>query len=673
VNRLAAETSPYLRQHADNPVDWYPWGDEAFARAKETDRPIFLSIGYSACHWCHVMAHESFENADTAATLNRSFVSIKVDREERPDVDAVYMEAVQAMIGSGGWPMSMFLTPDGRPFFGGTYFPPHDRQGSPSFTTVLNALTDVWTDRRDEVERQADELSRAVAERSVIRRPIGSGAEATTGPGGAGNTELLDAAVTELAERFDSEWGGFGPAPKFPHPTLIDTALRHASQTGAALSRQMATTTLDAMAAGGIHDHLGGGFARYSTDDQWLVPHFEKMLYDQAGLLRSYIHGWQVTGNPDYLYVAERMIEYVGTELASPSGGLYSAEDADSEGVEGKFYVWTPAEVAVAVGPSATGEVSDWFGVTPGGNFEGSTILFRPLGAPLTGSATVEEGRRRLFEHRSHRVRPGLDDKVLTEWNAMFCSALVEAAAATGRSDWGDLAVSVGEFLWRELRRSDDGRWLRSWQSEGGARHLAYAADYAWLVDCFTRLSELTGTAMWIERAVDTADGLLELFHDDADGGFFTTGRDAEALIVRTKEVIDGATPAANSVAALSLARLAALTGSDRYRSGAAEVVDLLGDLLGKHPTAFATTVLAAQLLAQGTTEIVVTGERPDLVDAVHRRWLPDAVLSWGEPTPSPLWEGREAGQAYVCHNYACQLPAGDPETLVAQLDGRPR
>ncbi|MGA7418073.1 MAG: thioredoxin domain-containing protein [Acidimicrobiales bacterium] len=686
MNRLANETSPYLRQHAGNPVDWYPWGDEAFARAAATDRPIFLSIGYSACHWCHVMAHESFEDEETAAMLNDSFVSIKVDREERPDVDAVYMEAVQALIGSGGWPMSMFLTPDGRPFFGGTYFPTDDPHGTPSFRTVLHALTDVWTDRRSDVEKQADELSRAVAERSVIARPggsdpvrsepTGSGTEVPGGAEGTGTAarpELLDAAVSELADRFDPTWGGFGPAPKFPHPTLIDVALRHAQQTGAALSVQMATTTLDAMAAGGIHDHLGGGFARYSTDGHWLVPHFEKMLYDQAGLLRSYLHGWQVTKNTDYLHVAERIIDYVTSELASPAGGLYSAEDADSEGVEGKFYVWTPAEVTEAVGPATADEVSAWFGVTPGGNFEGSTILRRPLGAPLTGPPAVEDGRRRLFEYRSHRVRPGLDDKVLTEWNAMFCSALAEAAAAAGRSDWGERAVAVSEFLWRELRRPEDGRWLRSWQSAGGARHLAYAADYAWLIDCFTRLGELTGTAVWTERAAKTADGLFELFHDDADGGFFTTGRDAEALIVRTKDVFDGAIPAANSVAALSLARLSALTDSDRYRSGAAEIVDLLGDLLLRHPTAFATTLLAAQLLAGRSTEIVVAGDRPDLVEVVHRRWLPEAVLSWGEPTPSPLWEGRAPGHAYVCHNYACQLPAGDPGVLATQLDGRLR
>ncbi len=701
VNHLAHETSPYLRQHADNPVEWFPWGDEAFARAKAEDRPIFLSIGYSACHWCHVMAHESFEDDVTAAVLNASFVPIKVDREERPDVDAVYMEAVQALTGSGGWPMSMFLTPDGRPFFGGTYFPPHDRQGSPSFRAVLAAMNDVWTNRRNDVEKQADELSRAIAARSMITKPakqtnpakptgqavpIEQGEPAgstrpttptvptdqiglTDAPEPRWRVNLLDAAVSELAERFDPQWGGFGAAPKFPHPTLIDTALRHAQRTGAALSLQMATATLDAMAAGGIHDHLGGGFARYSVDDQWLVPHFEKMLYDQAGLLRAYVHGWQVTGKPDYLTVAQRIIEYVAAELTSSAGGLYSAQDADSEGVEGKFYVWTPSLVTEAVGTESAAAVSDWFGVTAQGNFEGgSTILRRPVGAPLTGPTEVETGRRQLFEQRNHRVHPGLDDKVLTEWNAMFCSSLVEAATATGRDEWRDPATTVGEFLWTTMRRADDGRWMRSWQQDGGTRHLAYAADYAWLVDCFTRLGELTGKAVWTDRAVEVADSLIDLFHDDTDGGFFTTGRDAEALIVRTKELIDGATPSANAVAALALVRLGSLTGTDRYRDIAEEIIDLLDDLLERHPTAFAHTLLPAELVVNGTTEVVVVGTRPDLVDTVQRRWLPGAVLAWGEPTPSPLWTGRDESQAYVCHNYACQLPAADVDTLAAQI-----
>ena len=686
MNRLAQETSPYLRQHADNPVDWYPWGDEAFDRARQENRPVFLSIGYSACHWCHVMAHESFENPGTADALNASFISVKVDREERPDVDAVYMEAVQAITGSGGWPMSVFLTPDRRPFFGGTYFPPDDRHGTPSFPTVLAALTDVWANRRHEVEEQADELSRAIASRSVIARPPTRASALGSLGGGGDGVDLLEVATKELRARFDDQWGGFGPAPKFPQPTLIDIALRQGLR-GAGddpeASVPMAVTTLDAMAAGGIHDHLGGGFARYSTDNQWLVPHFEKMLYDQAGLLRAYLHGWQATGRPDYLAVAEGIVGYVTRDLTSLEGGVFSAEDADSEGVEGKFYVWTLDQAAAAItsgklapdaDPAAILEaVANWFDITAAGNFEGATILRRPVGEPLGGPPEVEAGRRLLFEARAQRVRPGLDDKVLTEWNAMYASALAEAASATGDPEWERSAVAIGDFLYDHLRRAPDGRWLRSWQADGGARHLAYAADYAWLVDAFTRLGELTGRAVWTDRAVETADALLDLFHDAQDGGFFTTGHDAEALLVRTKDLFDGATPSANGVAAVALVRLGALTGSERYRRAGAEVVDLVGELLVRHPTAFAYTVEAADLLRRGLTEVVVTGDRPDLVEVVHRGWIPDAVLSWGEPTASPLWEGRDPDLGYVCRDYACQLPAADPGLLSKQLAGSRR
>ncbi len=492
--------------------------------------------------------------------------------------------------------------------------------------------------------------------------------------------------VEELADRFDPQWGGFGGAPKFPQPALVDLALSHSlrgeADPTAAHARHMAVTTLDAMAAGGIHDHLGGGFARYSTDAEWLVPHFEKMLYDQAGLLRAFLHGWQVTGSQNYLDVVSGIITYVSRDLTSHEGGVYSAEDADSEGVEGRFYVWSPEQMATAVsegidrpdgGHAAMAEaLIDWFGVTPEGNFEGSNILRRPVGAALRGDALVESGRQILLASRATRVRPGLDDKILTEWNAMYGSAVAEAAAATGDGAWADAAVAIGQFLCDHLV-GPDGRWLRSWQPTGGARHLAYASDYAWLIDCFTRLGELTGHARWTERAGVTADALVDLFHDDRGGGFFTTGHDAEPLIVRTKDVFDGATSSANAVAAGSLARLAALTGTERYADAAREVVDLLGDLLVRHPTAFAQTVLTATHLIDGWTEVVVTGSRPDLLEVVRTRWLPGSVLAWGEPTPSPLWQDRDPDMAYVCRNHACRLPADDVATLAAQLTAETR
>ena len=653
MNRLAEETSPYLRQHQDNPVDWYPWGEEAFARARAEDKPVLLSVGYSACHWCHVMAHESFEDDGVAAVMNELFVCVKVDREERPDVDAVYMEAVQAMTGQGGWPMTVFLTPDGRPFYGGTYFPKQAWGGRPGFVDLMRAVHDAWRERREQLLGQAEHLASSIAVRSGA---LGAG-------GGEVGAELLDGALAMLRATFDAEWGGFGRSPKFPTPTNVELVLRSWAADPDPDVLAMATTTLDAMASGGMYDHVGGGFARYSVDAFWMVPHFEKMLYDQAGLVRAYLHAWQVTGEARYRQVVEETVGYVLRDLRSPEGGLYSAEDADSEGEEGKFYVWRHDEVLEVGGPEAVA----WYGVTPAGNFEGANILHRPVRGDLLRPPAVEDARRRLFERREKRVRPGLDDKVLTEWNAMFVSALAEAGAALGRADWLASAVETGDFLLSTLRRAD-GRWLRSWQRDGGARHLAYAVDHAWLVDAFTRLAEATGQARWIAEARSAADALIALFADDDGAGFFTVGHDAEQLIVRQKDLYDGATPSANSVAATALLRLAALTGERSYGDRARAVIASMADLLGEHPGAFTHLLAAVAMEVRGISEVVVAGDRPDLVRVVQSRYLPDAVLAWGEPYPSPLWEGRAAGRAYVCRDFACRLPAETEQELASQL-----
>ena len=681
TNRLADETSPYLRQHADNPVDWYPWGDEAFAAARDGDRPIMLSVGYSACHWCHVMAHESFEDDGTAALMNELFVNIKVDREERPDVDEIYMEAVQAMSGNGGWPMTVFLTPDGRPFFGGTYFPRDARGGMMSFPDLCRRIDTLWRTRRDDVEAQAGQLTGALG-RTALLEP----GEQVPG------VEALAGALHDLGRMHDATYGGFGGAPKFPQAMSLDVLVRALAappgEEGLAADvdrdavRQVVETSLDAMASGGIYDHLGGGFARYSVDQAWLVPHFEKMLYDQALLVRVYLHAWQVTGLDRYRQVLDETVGYVLRDLRHADGGFFSAEDADSEGEEGLFYVWTPDQVVAALDGDSdlADEVMAFYGVSPGGNFEGRTILNRLAHrGDLERPPRVEDAARRMFTARERRVRPGLDDKVLTEWNALMLAALAEAAAATGRDDWRAAAVANGEFLLRELR-GDDGRWLRSWQADGGAtrshgrsgraRHLAYAADHGALVDAFARLAEATGEARWIDAARTTADALLDLFWDAERGGVFTTGSDAEQLITRNKDLMDNATPGANSLAAVGLYRLGALTGEARYRNHADQILRLAGPVAARHPTAFGHMLVAVDLAAHGVDEVVVAGDRPDLVDAVQRTFLPRAVLAWGERYDSPLWEGRPDGAAYVCRDYTCGLPAADPGALAAQLAG---
>jgi uncharacterized protein YyaL (SSP411 family) len=661
VNRLAEQTSPYLRQHAGNPVDWYPWGPDAFAAAALRDVPILLSVGYSACHWCHVMAHESFEDPAAAAVMNAGFVNVKVDREERPDVDSLYMQAVQATIGSGGWPMTVFLLPDGRPFLGATYFP-RDR-----FVQLLGQVTRAWHERRQDLEDAAVQLSEAVRAGTALPGAAGA-ADLAPGPEAAVPDGLLGTAADALVAQHDPEWGGFGAAPKFPQPTMLDMLLLAGSHLNRGDVTDAVTTTLDAMAAGGIYDHLGGGFARYSTDRQWLVPHFEKMLYDNALLARVYLHAWQITGEDRYRQVVTETLEYLlRPPVRLTDGGLASAEDADSEGVEGRFYVWDAAEVLEVGGSRAV----DWYGVTPAGNWEGHNILCRRLQAPLWRPPDVEAARQALFDRREQRVRPGLDDKVLTEWNAMAIAALAEAGGALGRPDWVGAASHLGSFLLGNLRRGSDARWMRSWQG-GTARHLAYAADYAWLVEAFLRLAEATGRAVWLSEAMAAADGLLDLFADGASGVLQMTGRDAESLIARPVDSQDGAVPSSNSVAAAALLRLAALTGVDRYRSAATAVLVAMGPALDLAPTAFTGSVAAADLARRGITEVVVTGHRPDLVAVVARAFRPDVVLAWGDPYDSPLWEGRtgpaEQGQAFVCRNYACQTPTADPTNLASQL-----
>ncbi len=654
MNHLADETSPYLRQHRTNPVDWFPWGDEALQRAQKQDRPVLLSIGYSACHWCHVMAHESFEDEAVAQVMNDRFVNIKVDREERPDVDAIYMEAVQAQTGGGGWPMTVFLTPDGRPFFGGTYFP------KPVFLDLLAQVDTAWRERRTDIERDADRLADAV--RSGIRMTGMSRTDSAT-PSPL-SPDLVVKGVQALRDAFDEQWGGFGRAPKFPQAAMVELALRGGA-------RDVVTTTLDAMASGGIYDHLGGGFARYAVERTWLVPHFEKMLYDNAQLIRLYTHGWQVTGADRYRQVVEETVAYLlRPPMHAPGGGINSAEDADSEGVEGKFYVWSLDEVRATGGDAAV----EWYGVTAEGNWEGTNILWRPVRGDLLRLPEVEAARQRLLAARELRVRPGLDDKVVTEWNAMAVAALAESGAAMGRSDWVAAGVEVAEFLLSQLRRPGDGRWLRAWQGGRPGRHLAYAIDYAWLVEAFTRLAEATGEARWVVAAREVADDLLRLFADPVDGGFFTSGDDAEALIVRSKDSYDGATPSANSVAAVALLRLSALTGEARYGDASAALLTAMAPLLARYPTGFTNFLAAVDMVVSGVTEVAVTGERQDLVEAVTARYLPNVVLAWGQPYPSPLWEGRTgpeaAHKAFICRNYTCGAPVTDIDSMLEQLAG---
>ncbi|MEX1008351.1 MAG: thioredoxin domain-containing protein [Acidimicrobiia bacterium] len=673
MNRLAAETSLYLRQHAENPVDWYPWGEDAFERARSEDKPILLSVGYSSCHWCHVMAHESFEDPEIAARMNERFVNVKVDREERPDVDAVYMQAVQAMTGHGGWPMTVFLDPDGRPFFGGTYFPSVDRPGMPGFVRIMDAVTDAWRERRSDLLEQAGTLHDAIAR----------SAEVPSRDAGDVSADVLRVAVSAIHAQFDPRFGGFGSAPKFPQAMTLTFLLAQAVRDPSAETLETITVSLDSMGAGGMYDQVGGGFHRYSVDAYWLVPHFEKMLYDQALLARAYLHGWLVVGLPRYRRVVEEIVEYVLRDLHHPDGGFFSAEDADSEGVEGKFYCWSLEELETVCGAD-TPEVVRYFGVTAGGNFEDPHTGFRGnilhvVDREEEPPDAVTRALPRLLAARGSHVRPGLDDKVLLGWNALFLRALAEAAFSLDRPDWMDVARTNARFLLRELRR-DDGRLLRSWQ--GGRAHLlAYAEDYAALLEALLTLAEVDNVA-WLADARVVADDLLRLFGDEEQGGVFTTAIDAESLIVRPKDYQDNATPSENSLAANGLLRLAAFTGVPEYEARASEWIRTLAPLLGEHPTAFAYLLGAFERMVTPPIEVAIVGAAGDaqteqLLGELRRRLIPASVQVTAEPGTgahlTPLLADRAPNDgratAFVCEHYVCRLPTTDPATLRAQLD----
>jgi len=602
------------------------------------------------------MAHESFEDAETAEVMNRLFVNVKVDREERPDVDSVYMDAVQAMTGRGGWPMTVFLTPDARPFFGGTYYP------KPTFLQLMNAVDDAWRNRRDDINGNVEALVENIGRTSQIRQS-----------GDKASIDAFRAAVAQYDSTFDSQWGGFGGAPKFPGTMALELLLRAYLNDESPRTREMITTTLDAMASGGMYDHLGGGFARYSVDEKWLVPHFEKMLYDQALLLRPYLHASLVWRDERYRQVVHETIEYVLRELRSPEGGFYSAQDADSldeagHSHEGHFYVFTPDQVRRIVPAHLVELALDWYEITDAGNFEGKSIPCRlARRGQLLRNDDVETIRSLLFAARTTRPHPGLDDKVITEWNALMIASLAEAAAAFGNDAWALAAQRAGDFLATTMRRTD-GRYLRTWHRDAPGKHLAMAADLANAIDAYVRLYELSGLARFVALARDAADQLLAYHWDDADGGVFTTPSDGERLIVRQKDLIDNATPSANSVAAFALQRLAALTGEQRYAQHADQIFALLARIVASAPTAFPHLLSALHLRHVGTTEIAVTGKRGDLVTYLQSQWLPTTVLAWGEPIDSPLFAQRKDGLAYVCREYACQAPASTRDELVSAL-----
>ena len=642
-NRLAQETSPYLLQHRDNPVDWYPWGPEALARARTLDRPLLVSIGYSACHWCHVMERESFEDPRVATLMNEHFVCIKVDREERPDIDAVCMEACQTMTGQGGWPLNAFLTPEQAPFYVGTYYPPEPRHGMPGWPMVLEAVAQAWDQRRDKIREQGTEVLRSLG--GASRLPASD--EPIT-------PAVLDEAAHGLTQIYDPVNGGFGRAPKFPQASLVEFLLARGE-------RDMSLATLRAMATGGIYDQVGGGFSRYAVDATWTVPHFEKMLYDNALLARAYLHGWQVSGEPLFRRVCEETLDWALREMRSPEGGFYAALDADSEGVEGKFYVWTVAELRDVLGADADAAIA-FFGAGEPGNFEGANVLEGRGPVP----DRLAEIRAALYAARSRRIRPGLDDKQLTAWNALMISALAQAGAAFERADCVAAAARAAEFL---LGRRDDGRLLRTGQIP------AYLDDHAYLLEALLTLYEATFDPRWYREARALADTMIERFADDETGGFFTTAADHSEGFARRKDLDDSPVPAGGSSAAFGLLRLARLTGEFEYERRALGVLRVLAPIVGRHPHGFGHVLQAIDFYLAPVREVAIVGDGPGvaaLARVVRGAHRPHVVLAGGAADGVPLLEGRtDVGgrpAAYVCEHFSCRAPVTEADALEAAL-----
>jgi uncharacterized protein YyaL (SSP411 family) len=676
-NRLASETSPYLRQHADNPVDWYPWGEEALARARSENKPILLSIGYAACHWCHVMAHESFENEATARLMNAHFINVKVDREERPDIDGIYMQAVQAMTGHGGWPMTVMLTPELVPFFGGTYFPPNDGRGMPSFTRVLTVLADAWANKQDQIARTVESMRQLYA--------VSTEASQATG---ALTPALLERAYRGLARSYDEQHGGFGGAPKFPQAMALDSLLRYWSRTGTEHALSMARDSYLQMVRGGIYDQIGGGFHRYTVDAIWLVPHFEKMLYDNALLSRLGTHLWQATRDAEIRRSVEETIGWVAREMTSPEGGFYSSLDADSEGHEGKFYLWSLDEFSAVVGDDAP-VLARYWDVTAEGNFEGANILHLPqppalaarrfsLGDDALGGL-VARARDALYETRSRRVWPGRDEKVLAGWNGLMLRSIAEAARIFGRSDWRDLALRNGELLFAEMVR--DGRVMRT-RTSGQTRLAGYLEDHAAVALGALALYELTFDRRWLDRARSLAATIIDWFWDEKTGNLFDTALDHEALVTRPRDVTDNAVPSGNSLAAELLVRLGELTQDAELSRRGGWIGETLAEPMAQHPQAFGHLLGVADTMVNGAVELAVAGDPSDerfgaLVAELRPRYLPALALAGGPPGAATagiaLLDQREMRRglptAYLCRNYACDEPVTDATALAAQLD----